>query len=486
MTGYPVETSKAVVRYALAHMNPEDTFQIIRFGDSASNLSPTPLPNTAENVARGLSFIDAMAGGGGTMMTAGIHAALGPPPDPDRMRIVLFLTDGFIGNETEILALIDQEVGQSRLFSLGVGSSVNRFLLDRMAERGRGVVHYVNLGEQPDAVVEAFYSRFRNPILTDVTVDFHGFQVEGLQPDQELIPDVFAGTPIQLTGRYRQGGATEATIRGRLGTRPVSYELDLSFPSEGSDRPAIANLWARRHIEAIEARYAHQQGAARNEVLPLALEYGLLTQYTAFVAIEERINPDARDPLRTVGVPVALPAGMTDVNVGPQVLSLPGAGRSEGSSMAGASPVMPSSAAPTQMQAEEAPMFAALDRAREASQVPAGISPAGHAAATIDSVTIGGALQREPVTSTLRLHTVVLQQCYQSRLDLQPGLRGSIILSFVVDPSGAVSQARIVGSTLGDEALNLCVVRSLASLRFSSPSDGSPATITVSIAFRPV
>ncbi|HVI03861.1 MAG TPA: VIT domain-containing protein, partial [Enhygromyxa sp.] len=165
MDGVPIATAKQLMRRALAGLRPDDTFTVLRFSDSASGLSNTLLPAHEHNVALGLEFVEAMYGEGGTEMSAGIRAALELPRERERMRIVLFLTDGYIGSEDEIFALIEQHIGDARLFALGVGSAPNRYLLDGMAQVGRGAVTYAGEHEAIDSVVARFYERIETPVL---------------------------------------------------------------------------------------------------------------------------------------------------------------------------------------------------------------------------------------------------------------------------------------------------------------------------------
>lgn len=318
MHGYPLDTCKAAMRHALSQLNPGDTFQIVRFSEAASSLSPAPLPNTPANVAAGLAFVDALEGYGGTHMLAGVQAALSPGHDSDRMRIVLFMTDGYIGNETEILREVDSLLGPSRLFSMGIGSSVNRFLLDKLAEIGRGAVQYVNLDEDPEQVVTTFYDRIRNPVLSDIEVDWGGLVVSDLLP--ERIPDVFQGTPLVVSGRYTRGGHETVRVTGRQGTRRIEIDVEVELTDEEGSSDAVPYIWARRKVDQIEMSVQYGvTDEVRQAIVDVALQFDLLTRYTSFVAVEERISANAADPLRTVAVAVPLPHGVSDEHLGAQV-----------------------------------------------------------------------------------------------------------------------------------------------------------------------
>ena len=322
MSGFPTELSKDIMRYALQHMNPNDTFQIIRFSDDSFSLSDEPLTNTADNIDEGLDFIDDLEGSGGTQMIEGIRAALEPDPDPQRMRIVLFLTDGYIGNESQIFGLVEELLGETRLFSLGVGSSVNRFLLEGLADYGRGDVFYVNWDEAPEDAVGTFYGRIQNPVLTDITVDWGGLDVSQVVP--EPIPDVFAGTPLLLTGRFSQAEHTTVVIRGVQGLTDVAFPIEIDFADTSSNHAAIPFIWARRQVDLLErSSYYGVNDDERALITDLALEFTLLTQYTSFVAVEETISADVQEPLRTVGIPVATPEGVSSLLLGGQVLGAP-------------------------------------------------------------------------------------------------------------------------------------------------------------------
>jgi Ca-activated chloride channel family protein len=159
MRGKPIAKAKDAIKRALRKLEPGDTFQVIRFSNNASKLGPAPVPATPENIRRGLEYVESLEGSGGTMMIEGIKAALDFEHDSHRFRLVSFMTDGYIGNEVEILAAVHEKLGESRIFSFGVGSSVNRFLLDRMAKLGKGAVAYIGLDESAGEVVDAFYER---------------------------------------------------------------------------------------------------------------------------------------------------------------------------------------------------------------------------------------------------------------------------------------------------------------------------------------
>ena len=313
MSGFPLSKAKDAMRLAIAEMNPQDSFTILDFNDQVSGLSPLPLPNSSYNRQMGKRFVDSFRGSGGTQMLRGIKGALDLPNDDRLLRTVLFMTDGFIGNEEQILAAIHQRLGDSRLFSLGIGSSVNRFLLDRMAKVGRGEARYLRPDEDAQVAVQEFYERIRNPVFTDIELDWQGLEVEQLQPDP--LPDLFAGQPIVLLGRYNQPGRGQLTIRGRVAGKTVEQRIDVVLPKRQDQNSAIASLWARKSIEELESRQRGRPTAAViDEITELALEHRLMSQYTSFVAVEEGRSDTAPRPPTKVHVPAELPELMSPMS----------------------------------------------------------------------------------------------------------------------------------------------------------------------------
>jgi len=307
MSGKPIEKAKDAIRRALKKLGPDDTFQVIRFSNNASQLGPDPVPATPSNVRRGLEYVDSLRGGGGTMMIEGIKAALDFPHDPHRFRLVSFMTDGYIGNEVEILAAVHDRLGESRIFSFGVGSSVNRYLLDRMAKLGKGAVAYIGLDESAGRIVDLFYDRISHPALTDIAIDYGDMEVTDVYPPR--IADLFVGRPIILTGRFACSGSTTIRVTGRVGD--YNRQIDIPVDLDDSDtHPAIASVWARRKIETLGNQAAYDANPDLPvEIRQVALEYSLMSAYTAFVAVDSA-NKTAGDHGVTIHVPVRVPEGV--------------------------------------------------------------------------------------------------------------------------------------------------------------------------------
>lgn len=315
MNGQPLAQSQAAVRQALKMLTPRDSFQMIRFSSNASQLGSQPLPATEENIQRALTWLSSLNGGGGTQMIEGIKAALDFPHDEGRFRLVTFLTDGYIGNEQQILTTLHQELGASRVFSFGVGQSPNRYLMDRMALVGRGAVTYLSLNDDAAQVMNGFAERISHPALTDVSIDWGDMQVTDVYPSR--LPDLVVGRPVVLSGRFT-GEPSTVRVGGLACMQPVDYEV--SITDDQQQHPAIAAVWARHRIADLmnQATYSPDLlPQIKQTVLQTALNHNLMSSWTAFIAVDS-LTKTAGEFGTTVAVPLPVPEGVRyETTVGP-------------------------------------------------------------------------------------------------------------------------------------------------------------------------
>ncbi|MCK5131949.1 MAG: VWA domain-containing protein [Candidatus Sabulitectum sp.] len=314
MSGQPMEVAKETVRQFVRGMNPDDSFQIMRFSETASSMSSEPMENTTANVRRGIEYINSMAGMGGTMMIEGVRACVGYPEDPERMRYIIFLTDGYIGNELEILSELRTTLGEhTRLFSIGVGSSVNRYLIEGLAEEGRGYAVYVGLDQNPKSAVEDVYNKINNPYLVNIEIDWGNLDVREVYPRE--IRDLYDGEPLVVVGRYGDSGRDEITITGTLNGRNWERSMNVRLVSSGGSE-AADRLWARRKIHhlnrlVLDSGYRGKRSDGLIEaIIGVSLDYGVLCEQTAFVAVDSYVRTDGSSP-ETVGIPVNMPEGVS-------------------------------------------------------------------------------------------------------------------------------------------------------------------------------
>ncbi|MCG9884866.1 MAG: VWA domain-containing protein [Cyanobacteria bacterium] len=311
--GPPLEQSKALMRRFIDGLNPDDTFTIIDFANTATRLSNAPLPNTRANRDRAYRYIDSLDANGGTNLMEGMEAVLKFPAAPnERLRSIVLLTDGYIGNDVEVIGAVREQLQRrNRLFTFGVGSSVNRFLIERLAEVGRGMAQVVRYDEPVAPAAETFFSQIANPVLTDVAVRWEGpGDAPILYPS--ALPDLFAAQPLVLFGKKadRQNGTLIITGRTAQG-QPYEQRFNLTF-DQANDNPAIAQLWGRSRLKDLMLQMNGGEVQSLVEAATqTALDYRLLSNYTAFVAVSEEVRVDPDGSRRTVSVPVEMPDGVS-------------------------------------------------------------------------------------------------------------------------------------------------------------------------------
>lgn len=304
MSGEPMQQSKDAMKHALKQLRPDDTFQIIQFSNNASQLGEKPLPATPRNIKRAISYVDRLSGQGSTQMIEGIKAALDFPHDRERYRVVTFLTDGYIGNEQQILHEMNNRIGDARVFSFGVGSSTNRFLLDRMASIGRGASAYLLPDTSGKEIMDLYFDRISHPAMTDLSISWGAANVSQVYPTR--VPDLIVGRPVILTGKYT-GELSDIRINGSAANHDLSIAID---NKDGASHPALAQVWARRKIAGLmDQMTIDGNDEYEPTVLNTALQYNLVSAYTAFIAVDaSRVT--AGDTGTTVHQPLPVPAGV--------------------------------------------------------------------------------------------------------------------------------------------------------------------------------
>jgi Ca-activated chloride channel family protein len=315
MSGVPIERSKDLVRLALSHLRPNDVFNLATFAGDARLMSDGFLARTDANLKKAWRFLDSLEGSGGTEMEKGIALALEHPRDPERVRLVVFLTDGGVSFEGDIFERIEKSRGNARVFSFGIGSSVNRHLIEGLAEHGRGtatVILHDETAERVEQKVREFYARIDAPVLVDVELDFGGLRVTDLVPAR--IPDLFVGKPVTVSGRFEAPGKGRVTLRALAGSRRVEHVIDVELPALEPAHVALAPVWARQRIHELSAGRARSADAdARSriekEITGLALEFELVSAFTSFVAVDESRITAGGEPIRVLQ-PVEVPAGV--------------------------------------------------------------------------------------------------------------------------------------------------------------------------------
>ncbi|HJX83330.1 MAG TPA: VWA domain-containing protein, partial [Candidatus Angelobacter sp.] len=321
MWGFPLEMAKKTIARALDNLRKDETFNLITFSGDTRILFPEPVPATTENVAKAKKVLAGAYGGGGTEMMKAIRTALGDdagagkPMEADPVRVVCFMTDGYVGDDADIIAEVKKHA-DARVFAFGIGTAVNRFLLSKMSEEGHGEVEFVTNPKEAEAAADRFYERVHSPVLIDISIDWNGLPVTDVYPKN--VRDLFSAKPIIITGRFTGTAKGNIVIKGTQVNGPFSRTIPVDFSVAAAGNAALEKIWARNKVEDLMSQdwEGIQQGNSKYkaEIVKVGLEHSLATQYTSFVAVEERTVVQDGKPVR-IEVPVELPENVSPLAV---------------------------------------------------------------------------------------------------------------------------------------------------------------------------
>jgi len=314
MSGFPLDTAKQLLRDLIGQLRPTDLFNVVLFAGDSSVLAPSSLQATQENIAAATRLIDEQRGGGGTELLAALRQAMNIPRDENISRSVVLVTDGFISAEREVFDYIRQNLGRCNVFSFGIGSSVNRYLVEGVAKAGMGEPFIVTKPEEAASIATKFREYIQTPVLTDIKIRAVGFDIYDVHPAH--FPDLLAQRPVVLFGKWRGPVAGSFELQGKSGRGDYLTHFDVASAQPDESNRALRFLWARSRIAELSDYGSRDIGDDRvKEITALGLKYSLLTQYTSFIAVLEEV----RNPLgsaQDVKQPQPLPLGVTDLAVG--------------------------------------------------------------------------------------------------------------------------------------------------------------------------
>jgi Ca-activated chloride channel family protein len=255
----------------------------------------------------GYRFIGDMNASGGTEMKMGVVEMLAKKPGDNRVRMIYFLTDGFVGNDDVVIGAAHELLGSNRIFTVGVGEAPNRSLLDNLADVGRGFSTYVSLREDPAKMTRDLLRRSAKPYLTDITVDWKELGIR--QQDPAIIPDLYAGMPLILSGIYETPKRGTIYIRGNSGGQQITIPVEVDLP-EKNVLPPIGSLWARRRIEQLSRPSDIPNNVVEDRITQIGLLFGLMTEYTSFLAVDRTRVVMPGGATKLVEQPAIVPEGV--------------------------------------------------------------------------------------------------------------------------------------------------------------------------------
>jgi Ca-activated chloride channel family protein len=312
MHGFPLDTAKTLLRHLIGSLRASDSFNVMLFSGSNRMLADAPVPATRANIERAIATIGQLRAGGSTEIVPALERIAALPKDADVARTVIVVSDGYVTVEDRVFKLVRDNLGRANVFAFGIGSSVNRHLIEGIARAGQGEPFIVTKPEFAQAQAERLRRMIDAPVLTDVRARFDGLEVFDTEPASlDALPDVLGGRPVVIFGKWRGRPSGQLVLEGRSASGEWQQVLPIGAPD--ADAAALRLLWARRRIQQLSDDQALRGGNTQREAITtLGLQHSLLTQYTSFVAIDHRVrNPD---PTGSVAVdqPLPLPQGVSN------------------------------------------------------------------------------------------------------------------------------------------------------------------------------
>jgi Ca-activated chloride channel homolog len=472
MHGFPLDTAKALMKNVISGLKAQDFFNVLLFASGSATLSPTgSLPANEANLEKALAFIQSQRGGGGTNILPALTTALALPRTPGVSRIVTVVTDGYVDVEPQTFKVIRDNLGAANLFAFGIGSSVNRLLIEGMARAGMGETFVVlNSGEAAKQAAK-FRQYISKPVLTDIKVAYEGFSASEVEP--QALPDLFAMRPLTLLGKYGGSPTGAIVVRGKTAKGPFEQRLELKDAKAGPENAALRLLWARQRIMNLVDFSQVDRGNQEvvKEVTALGLKYSLMTPYTSFVAVDQVKRADGQ--VVTVKQPLPLPEGVSDLAIG------------ESKMMSMMPSMMPGS--PSRMAAKDERGYMGGGRPkpkagpRDGSTAPA--EPAvAQVSVTVKDVRVKGNLTPAAVQKALEDELAKLTQCCQDAAQAGLKLPAELTVTFTIGLDGKITGTPKVSLTGAPKSLKNCLAAALKGIQFPPPQPAAvPVTVTLSL-----
>ena len=471
MHGFPLNISKNLLKDLIGNLRPSDRFNVLLFAGGSSVLAERSLAATQNNIQRAIRVIERQRGGGGTRLLPALNRALSLPKTEGYSRTIVIATDGYVSVEEQVFDVMRNRLGDANMFAFGIGTSVNRHLIEGMARVGMGEPFVITRPDEAAAKAAQFRKLIQSPVLTAINIDFGEFDVFDVEP--RSIPDVMADRPVIIFGKYRghPGGTIE--IRGISGDHNFVRKIN---PAEAGSRQAngaLHYLWARHRISLLSDYNRLRPNDDRiQEVTRLGLHYNLLTAYTSFVAVDSQVRL-VDGQATTVKQPLPLPQGVSDYAVGNQSLARKSISR-----------VM---TAPSVVQREprakasgygsgKVEQYAAQDSVAEKEVKLSRLS--------LKKIIVSSGLSKRSVKRQLEKQLLKINACYGAWVKNRPAFNGSVEIEMIIDSSGRLETLKRVDPGHKDRNLEKCIRQHLKKVQFPKPKGANKVTIMVTFVLK--
>ncbi len=467
MHGFPLDISKKLLKDLIGNLRPTDRFNVLLFAGGSSVMSEKSLSATPKNIGHAINMIERQRGGGGTELLPALKRALSLPMTEGYSRSVVIATDGYVSVEAEAFDLIRNNLGNANMFAFGIGSSVNRHIIEGMARVGMGEPFIIIRPEEAANKAEKFRRLIQSPVLTGIKTDFGAFEVYDVEPPS--IPDVLADRPVIIFGKWRGRPQGNISLRGIAGDGSFMKEVDVGKIKPSKTNSALRYLWARHRI-AILSDYnkLRPQDERVGEVTNLGLTYNLLTAYTSFVAIDTLVRLKDGKAV-TVKQPLPLPQGVSDYAVGNRILIQKGFGMT---------------AAPSTMAYKSIMREEGLEHKKEdgLDLKPLITTPAlEKMPIKLGTIAVTEGLSKESIQRVMEEHLNSINQCNKYALWKQSSQRVELKFRLVIDLKGRVTGVKVNTSQENRKELERCIVEKLKKLCFPTPEEGKNVVVTITL-----
>ena len=286
MNGISIEQAKKGLHYAISQLNNNDLFNIIAYNDNYFSMSPFSIMVNEDNISNTYNFINSLNANGGTRALEPLKHAMMMSPVENKIKMILFITDGDIGYERKVFEIVDSYLGKSRLFSIGIGTAPNGHLLEKVSQKGRGTYTYINNINHVNEKMKELLNKIDMPVLTDIRLDLSN-KVE-LYPNP--LPDLFINEPLVVFGKINNdvSGDISSFFSGKNSLGYFKIEIPINF-SKGVDNNGIGDIWARKKIDGLIDDWYLGNTESKQQIIDLSIKHNLMSKFTSFVAVEEKI-----------------------------------------------------------------------------------------------------------------------------------------------------------------------------------------------------
>ena len=451
MHGFPLEISKKLMANLIGNLKPTDRFNVLLFSGGSSVMAEESLPATQENIARAIQLIDRQRGGGGTELLPALKRALYLKKAESTSRTIVIATDGYVTVEEEVFDLIRNNLGNANMFAFGIGTAVNRHIIEGMAHVGMGEPFVIAKPDEALVKAEKFRSMIQSPVLTQVKIAFKGFDAYDVEP--LTIPDILAERPVIVFGKWRGKAKGMIAVSGITGEGRFDETIDAGKVEPSDANAALRILWARHRITVLSDYNRLRASDKRiQEVTELGLRYNLLTAYTSFVAIDSEVRNTDGKPT-TVKLPLPLPQGVSDYAVGGKMMH---------------------AYAPMAHVAKREALGTSEDRALVKEKRAKDEEKDKKEAIAIVDVTVSQGLSKEDILKKLKEQTAKLDSCIA-------GAKGKIVLRLTISPDGTVKSVQILSSTLKSSKASPCIADQIRKIRLPATPDGKEGRVVITL-----